>query len=96
MKLNVLPLWLTKVAPVTDLDVTALLSVATTAKVTVWDWLSVVNVILLSLTVNELIDGSCVSFLVTETVTVSVAVFPNVSVTVTVKVSEEVPKLKSS
>ena len=84
VKLKVFPLWLTKVAPVTDLDVTALLSVATTANVTVCDWVSVVSVILLSLTVNELIDGSCESFFVTERVTVSVAVFPNVSVTVTV------------
>ena len=46
---------------------------------------------MLSLTLNELMDGFWSSFLVTETSTVSEAVFPAVSVTVTVKVSSDSP-----
>ena len=49
---------------------------------------------MLSLTVNELIEGFCVSFLVTDRVSESEAVLPKVSVTVTVKVSLTVPKFK--
>jgi hypothetical protein len=48
----------------------------------------------LSLTENELIEGFCVSFLVTDKVRESDAVLPNVSVTVAVKVSLTVPKFK--
>ena len=94
VKLKVLPLWLTKVASVTDLEVIVLLSVATTAKVTVWDWELVVRTIVLSLTENELIEGSWSSFLVTDTVRLSVDVLPCVSVTVAVKLSFTVPKFK--
>ena len=84
VKVNVLPDWETKVAPVTDLEVTLLLSVATTEKVTVCVVESVVSVIESSSTVNELIAGASSSFLVTLTERDSVAVFPCESVTVAV------------
>ena len=70
-----------------------LLSVATTVKVTVCDCEFVVNAIVSSDTVNELIDGSWSSSFVTVMIKLSLSVLPAASLTVAVKFCVTAPKL---
>ena len=83
------------VVPGTETVEIALLSVATTVKVTVCDWEEVLRSTLVSSALKLPIDGFWSSVLVTLTEIVWVALFPAASVAVAVKVSEVVPKLKS-
>ena len=82
---------LTKVAPETVTPVTETLSVATTVNVIELELFWVVNTTLLTLLLNELIVGACVSVLEIETLTESLDVFPAGSVTVTLTVSLWLP-----
>ena len=78
------------------IEVIPLLSVATAAKVMVWDWESVVRATFVELAVNDEIAGFSLSILATTTLNDSVSVFPASSVTVAVKLKVLFPKLAKS